>query len=390
MAKVVIVQSVIPLYTASVFERLAALPGIDLTVLADLESSDQLNQYDPRIHKFSAVQLGQRKFGGFFLRPRLIRTLSALHPDVVVFNGSPREISQMFAAAWCRMVRIPVGIWSMFFRLGKPRLWTEFYLRVIGTLGNVLMSYGERGRREQIARGTPDEKIIVLSTAIDQSAVIQRRDEITEDETAAFRKKAGLEGKRVMLHVSRIWDVKRPDLMLQCFEKLTAMRDDVLLVWIGGGPLEAQTKTMAEKMGLSHRTIFVGPLYDEQELGLWYRTADVFVMAASIGLSIHHAMAYGLPVITDDDQLRQPSEIELLEDGITGLKYRAGDTSDFAAKINRLLNDEPLRQQLSANACEMVEKKYTMEKKIANFEAALKRLLKLRGIREVALSEVEK
>ena len=119
-------------------------------------------------------------------------------------------------------------IWSIFFRLGKPHLWTEFYLRVIGALGNVLMSYGEHRHRERIAGELQTRRSWFLSTAINQSAVIQRRDEITEEETTAFRKKAGLEGKRVLLHVSRIWDAKKPNLIPGTVpEKLTAIRSDI-------------------------------------------------------------------------------------------------------------------------------------------------------------------
>ena len=378
MAKIVIVQGVIPLYTASLFERLAELPGIDLTVLADLETPSQLNQYDPKVHRFTAVHLVERRRGQFVFRPGLIRMLRRMQPDVVIFNGSPREISQLFAAIWCRTAGIPVGIWSMFHRVGKPRLWTEMYSRIIGAVGDVLMSYGERGRREQVARGTAENKIVSLGTAIDQTAVVKRRDEITQEEALAFRRQKGIEGKKILLHVVRLTEIKRPDLMVLGFQELTRLRSDTVLVWIGGGPLEEQTKARASAVGLTESMRFIGPLYDERELGLWYRSADVFVIATCIGLSIHHAMAYGVPVITDNDPLTQPSESELLVDGFNGLTYNAGNMQDFAAKINRLLDDDTLRRYMSANARETVETKHTLEQKVANFNRAFQRLLELR------------
>jgi glycosyltransferase involved in cell wall biosynthesis len=138
--------------------------------------------------------------------------------------------------------------------------------------------------------------------------------------------------------------------------------------------LEDEMRRLAEDLGIRDRVRFVGPLYDESVLSLWYKSADVFVMATCIGLSIHHAMAYGVPVVTDDNPLTQTAEFEVLQDGINGLTYRAGDIDDFAAKVCRVLDDSTLRHELSQAAVRRVEEDYSIDRMAERFVAAVQRL----------------
>ena len=113
-----IVQSVLPLYAISFFNRIVERnPDIDLVVLADLETPQALNQYTPERCLFRAVQLGQRELPGVALRPGLMKALRTVNADVVVFSGSPREPSQLLAMGWLRLRGTPVAMWGMFYRM---------------------------------------------------------------------------------------------------------------------------------------------------------------------------------------------------------------------------------------------------------------------------------
>ena len=51
--KVCIVQSVLPLYAIAFFNKIVDLyPEIELTLLADLQSRESLNQYQPMLCRF--------------------------------------------------------------------------------------------------------------------------------------------------------------------------------------------------------------------------------------------------------------------------------------------------------------------------------------------------
>jgi len=265
----------------------------------------------------------------------------------------------------------------MFHRIGERRLLSELYMRFVGQVGDIIMSYGMRGRNEQVDRGTPLGKLVVLSTAIDEEAVCCVRDQICPEDVATFKDQFGLKDKRILLQVVRITQIKRTDVLIRAFRVLCQRRSDVVLVLVGGGPLEAAVRRQAKELGLSDRVLFQGPIYDERRLGLWYKSADIFVMATCIGLSIHHAMCYGVPVITDDNPLTQASEFEVLQTTVNGLTYRSGDSDDFADKVEILLDNEQLRRQLGLNAMNRVLNDFTLEKKVQNFSCAIDRLASL-------------
>jgi glycosyltransferase involved in cell wall biosynthesis len=372
--KVTVVQRYIPAYTIPLFEALAAIETLDLVVLADLRSKSELNRYRPERDGFKAEHLPATDKRGLVFRPGLFKLLSRLSPDVVILSGDPREVSQTLALLWLKLRGIPVGLWSMFHRVGPDRLVTRMYKRFVGRFGDLLLSYAERGRRELRALEIPEDKIMILSTAIDQKKVMAARDSVREEECALFRREMGLEGKRILLHLVRLTAIKRPDIMLSCYQELLKRRDDVLLIWIGGGPLEGDIKESAARLGIADKMRFIGPLYDERVLAMWFKSADVFVMATCIGLSIHHAMCYGVPVVTDDDPLTQSSEFEVLQDGVNGFVYRHGNYADFAEKVSRILDSDTLRQTLSSNAVARIEKEYTLERKVARFHDAIQHL----------------
>ena len=382
--KTVIVQTVLPKYEIPLLERLSRLDGIELTVLADLETKRQLNQYKKGRDQFNAVHVGTASFGGIVVRPGLLRALRALKPDIIILNCDPHEVSQFLALLWCRLIKIPVGVWSMFHRIGAKRPVSELYMTVVGWLGNVLLSYANRGRRELMSRGIAPQKIVVLGTAIDQSEVLAARDRLSDDDVSRFRRVNDLEGKKVLLHVVRLTPIKRADLTLECLSRVVRCRQDVLLIFIGGGPLEGEMKALAAELGIGEFVRFLGPIYDESTLALWFRSADVAVMATCIGLSIHHAMCYGLPVVTDDSLLTQASEFEALVNHETGLTYKPGDLDDYARKVCRILDEPDLRRRLSDGALRRIQTEYTIDRKVENFDAAIRRLGGMRRVSAMA------
>lgn len=375
MKRIAIVQPVVPKYRIPFFGEVAATSGYDVTLLADIETDRQLNQYDPG-SGVPVRNLPLKQIGPFMLRPGLRKQLRDLNPDAVILQGNQRDISQIRAVSWCQRRGIPVGIWSMFYRIGRRKLWTEAVFRWLGRKADVLLSYGERGYREQVARGTPAEKIVVLYNSIDEQKIIETRDQVEPADVEAFRCEQGLEGRKVILHLVRLTQIKRPDLMLHGFKKLLQRRKDAVLVFIGGGPLEDDIKAMAKDLGVMEHCRFMGPIYDEEILAMWYSIADVFAIATCIGLSIHHAMCYGVPVVTDDNEITQTAEFEVLVDGENGLTYRSGDMDDFAEKMDRVISDVELRERLSQEAKRRIEEDYSLSRMVSRFREGMERLVR--------------
>lgn len=368
IVRVCIVQNVLPLYAIAFFNRIVEIyPAVKLVVLADLQSSDGLNQYQPNLCQFEVRQLDSLQRAGVTLRPGIFRVLREVAADLVVFSASPREWSQMLVMLWFRLGQRPFAAWGMFHRIGGPRLFTKTYFRLIGLLANKCLTYTRIGAAHLVGIGVPKMRVAVVGTAIDERIPFAESALRTPAEMLEFRRRHGLENKQVVLQVVRLTHVKRPELLIFAVKRLLMVRDDVVVALVGDGPMKNELQTLAASLGIVKHIMFLGAIYDEEVLSHWYHCASAFVVPTFLGLSAHHAMSYGVPVITDDSLDSQGSEFEIVADGLNALTYREGDSDDLAQVLLRILSDTELQAFLSRNARKTIELTHNLERKTCRF-----------------------
>ena len=149
-------------------------------------------------------------------------------------------------------------------------------------------------------------------------------------------------GKKVILWVGRMSPEKGLDFLALAYDRLRRRRDDAQLVLVGDGPYREQLT------GLLPGASFLG-FRTGEELATIYASADVFVFPAraeTFGQVLLEAAASGLPsVVTAGigvDENVAPDK--------TALVVPPGDASGFVAALERLLDDEPLRQRMGLAA----------------------------------------
>lgn len=374
--KLCIVQAVLPLYVISFFNRIAELfPDIELVVIADLESNDQLNQYRNTQLKFRVEHVKQTQWHGIVWRTGLLKTLRSVQADMVVFSGSTRDASQLLAMLHYWMCSKRFAVWGMFHRIGGRRPVTDAYFRIVGKLASKCMTYSRVGAVNLVGLGVRKHKIGIVGTAIDEGNVTAQLNARSAEELSAFRAKHGLAGKHVILQVVRLSRIKKPELLIDAATHLQNVRDDVVFVLIGGGEMREELEASVRSRGLEAKFKFVGAVYDEAELSRWYLCADVFVVPTFIGLSAHHAMSYRLPVVTDDSLDCQGSEFDILSPGLNSLTYREGDTGDLAMVLDRLISNPELRSFLALNARKTIDNVHNLNNKAKNFVALLQQIV---------------
>lgn len=366
--KVLIIQPVLPHYDIAFFNEVAnTSKHIQFVVLADLQTKDSLNQVAGQALAFELLDLPQHDWSGLVFRPGLMKAIERIGADLVVFNGNPRDVSQLAAMVRLRLAGKQVYVWGMFHRIGGLRPWTKGYYRLAGALADKCLTYTRVGASVLVNLGVPKEKIFEVGTAIDQRIPLAESAAVGADDVARFRTEQGLDGKKVVLQVVRLTTIKKPELLIEAARILAAQRPDVQVVLIGDGPLRAKLEQMVRDYQLQQQVRFVGALYDEPTLALWYKSAEVFVMPTCIGLSAHHAMCYGMPIITDDSLDNQASEFVVLYDGLNALLYEEGKAASLAARIVEVIEQPSLRQFLSANALHTASHVHTLGRKCARF-----------------------
>jgi glycosyltransferase involved in cell wall biosynthesis len=367
--KIVFIQPVLPIYDIDFFNALQErFSSIELLVLADIKTKDELNQSKSSKIKFQIEHLRQVNFCGLIFRPGLFRLIQGrAYGFTVIYNSNPRDVTQFLAMILSWLMGRQFFSWGMFHRIGGPRIMSNFYYKVIGQISSKTLCYSRIGATNLISLGVPPSKIGIVGTAIDERVPMAIKSLKTQNELIQFRALEGLTGKHIVLQVVRLSRYKRPELFIAAAELVLEKRNDIVFVLVGGGEMFKELKELVKHKNLDQNIRFLGPIYDEKILSNWYLSASAFVVPTCIGLSAHHAMAYGVPVITDDSLNMQASEFEVVSNGLNGLVYKEGDILSLASKINTLISSEELRTRMSENAFSTIKNVYSMGNKVENF-----------------------
>jgi glycosyltransferase involved in cell wall biosynthesis len=155
----------------------------------------------------------------------------------------------------------------------------------------------------------------------------------------AIRAKYGLDPQRtIFLFVGRVDREKRLDVLLKAMHLIN--RDDIQLVITGHGAAMNTLETFAKELGLGEYVHFTGFIPKEELPGL-LNSVDIFTMpseAELLSIASLEAMACGRPMLLAN-AVALP---ELVEDGINGYLFKAGDVTE-AAICMTLLADQPER-----------------------------------------------
>ena len=78
----------------------------------------------------------------------------------------------------------------------------------------------------------------------------------------SLRRAAGLDGKRVYLHVGRFSDVKNHSFLLDVFAELVKRQENSILLLAGDGELRNRMEEKAETLGIGENVFFLGNISD--------------------------------------------------------------------------------------------------------------------------------
>ena len=344
-----LVQPLVPAYRLPVFRRLAASPGIDLTVWADSKTDAASLQGITSDRGFRIEPAPTRRLGPFLWQPASIDAAKR-RPDVLILSWNARSLDLGRALGIARRHGAGTVLWGHGFGTNHPWLGDLRRRRAIAAADAFLL-YGPAGLERLAATGFPPERLFIAPNAIDQDAIAAaaapwRGD---ADRLAAFRAEHGLGEDPVLLYLARLEAEKRPERAIEALA-IVRRRIPARLAFIGNGAMRPTLEQLARERGVADAVVFLGAIYDEPSIAPWACCASCLVHPGAIGLSIFHAFGYGLPVITSDRTEIQMPEFETHRDGVNGLLYRHGDAEDLAGKIATLLDDEPRRRRMSEAA----------------------------------------
>lgn len=374
--RLLIVQPSLAKYRVPVFQEAASRPGVDLRVWYGEYPGITNVKPDGFVGIEHPLRVWQCAGQELMWHQAQIDAASLTDIDAVILTWGSRYLSLGPALRRAHRNGIPVVLWGHGYSRSENRfrVWAR---NRIASQASALLFYDQPTADAAIASGMPAERVFVAPNAIDQKPIAEAREawRAPPERLAGFRESNDLDGRRVLLYVSRFTQKTQLPLLIDAISELRRTRPEVLAVLIGDGETAGEVRARIREHGLEDHVRMPGAVFDEHELAPWFLIAEAFVYPSSIGLSLLHALGYGLPVVTDDAWSNHNPEIVAFHDDdgspeSNGLSYRTGNASDLSAVLDRLLGDPGLRQRLSSGALSTIESTYNVPQMVDGLLAA--------------------
>jgi len=164
--------------------------------------------------------------------------------------------------------------------------------------------------------------------------------------------------------VARLSAVKNHRILLQAVSELLKQGREVKLFIVGDGPEMGCLKCLSKQLGITKKVIFTGMRNDAVS---FYPLFDIFVLPSlseGISMTILEAMASRVPVIASN----VGGNREIIEHGKNGMLFKSDDLNELLNKIKYLIDNPLKRDNLSANARKRIEKNFSLNQMILQYE----------------------
>jgi glycosyltransferase involved in cell wall biosynthesis len=229
---------------------------------------------------------------------------------------------------------------------------------------------------EHISLRLPYSKIVTISKAskgkLVASKVPEWRIEIIPNgvDLAAFNGvKVEKSRKPRVIYVGRLIGYKHIDDLLRAFSGLDL---DAELYVVGEGPERKRLEGLVEELGLRERVTFTGFVEEYQKIKM-LKSSHVLVLPSTVegfAMVLIEAMAARTPVVAADI----PAVHTSVRDGETGLLFRPRDIGNLKEKLEMMLRSEDLREKLSRNGYNLVEREFTWDGICRKIEQDLRKI----------------
>ncbi|WP_238324897.1 glycosyltransferase family 4 protein [Paenarthrobacter nicotinovorans] len=217
---------------------------------------------------------------------------------------------------------------------------------------DLIVTLGESMKRNIIALGVSDEKILISPNAVGGAYLrtpVRHRD---------ARLALGLDPDCLYIGtVSSLVAYEGLDDLVTSFALLAPSLPKLRLVLVGDGTAAPALREQVQALGLTDRTLFTGRVPPEQAR-LYHAALDVFVVPrkdSAVTQSVTplkpvEALASSRPVVASDLAALR----EIVHDGVNGKVVEAEAPTQLARVLMELLEDESLRERLGAAGREYV------------------------------------
>lgn len=306
-----------------------------LNEVAEIVKPDILHAHSPVLNAIPALRVGRRR--GI----PVVYEIRAFWEDAAVDHGTSRE-------------------WGIRYRLTRGL--ESYALRHVDAVTTIC----EGLRSDILGRGIAPEKVTVIPNAVNIENF-----SLNDSPDLQLAKDLGLDGKLLLGFIGSFYAYEGLNILLRALPEMLSSNPDIRILLVGGGPQEQELKALAMQLDLEDKVIFVGRVPHDQ-VQRYYNLINILVYPRLrmrltdlvTPLKPLEAMAQGRLVVASD----VGGHLELIEDGRTGILFKAGVPHALAAKVLNLLARPDLWPGLRAAARNFVETQRTWLGSVARYK----------------------
>lgn len=213
-------------------------------------------------------------------------------------------------------------------------------------------------KKNIMAKGVPEEKIVVIYNWVDQNAVV----DVPREENKLFDKYGLDRSKFYVTYNGNIGLSQNMDMLLEVAKALEA-NDDIHFVLVGNGAYLDEVKRMVAERHLDN--VHLLPFQPYEDISHVFSLGDVSLViskpgtgAASVPSKTWSIMSASRPVLAnfDENELK-----DIVEKNHCGIFTKAGDKAAFTDAIVKLYGDRELCKEYGRNGRQFVMDNLTRE-----------------------------
>ena len=286
--------------------------------------------------------------------------------EVLVVGGNPRSLSTLILVIRARLRGAHVIWWGHYWS-ATSKSWGLYIRLKMMRLAHALIFYvdEEIAEYQRFTGGHDTRLITALNNGIELKDIREFRAQYNDL----------VNRPRDLVFIGRI--TRKSELKLAIDALAQPRCSYVTLDVIGDGADSLDLRQYANNVGVGDRIRWHGAMTEERYIGRIMNECKAFVYPGSVGLSLIHALSYGLPCIVHNDRWKHMPEIAALCPGQNGVTFERGDVISLAEGVENLLSDPDELRRMSINARETTENRFNIEGMTERFSSVLEAISKV-------------
>ena len=214
-------------------------------------------------------------------------------------------------------------------------------------------------KKNIMAKGVPENKIVVVYNWVDQNAVV----DIPRDKNKLFDKYQLDRSKFYIEYSGNIGLTQNMDMLLEVMKELKTTHPDIGLVLVGEGAYKAQVEEIVKRDNLTNVTMI--PFQPYEDISYVFSLGDAGLVISKPGVGANSVpsktwsiMSASRPVLAnfDENELK-----DILAGNECGIFTKAGDKEAFKKSIIKLYDNRELCKKYGTNGRQFVMDNLTRE-----------------------------